>query len=194
MGRWKVLCTVILTVAVLGPVTHATTIAGRVTGPGGAGVKDAVVFLAGPKGGAPLKKHPVLDQRNQSFAPHVMAVLVGTTVQFPNHDTVFHNVFSFREGKKFDLGMYPVGARKSVVFDRPGLVRIFCNIHSNMSAFIFVSDNPYFDVSGKDGSFTIKDAPEGDFTLQVWHENYRNKSEHVSVRGGQKSLDFQLSK
>lgn len=121
-----------------------------------------------------------MDQRNRTFIPHVMAVQLGTRVEFPNHDVVFHNVFSFREGKRFDLGLYPVGSTKVVTFDRPGLVRIFCNIHSNMSAFVWVVENPYFGVTDRAGRFRISDVPEGARVLQVWHE--RLGSRQVSVR------------
>src|SRR5205085_10932427 len=112
----------------------------------------------------------VMDQRNRTFIPHVMAVQVGTQVQFPNHDTVFHNVFSYREGKRFDLGLYPVGKTRIVTFDRPGLVRIFCNIHSNMSAFLWVLENSYFAVTDRSGQFRIDDVPAGERVVRVWHE------------------------
>src|SRR5687768_15383974 len=89
----------------------------------------------------------LLVQRNVPFLPHVLAVRVGTTVEFPNNDKVFHNVFSFRDGKKFDLGMYPKGVVKRTVMDKPGLARLFCNIHPNMAAYIMAVDTPYFAVS-----------------------------------------------
>lgn len=193
--RWFCAITVSLCVfAWIVPNARATTITGHVIGPHGAKVRDAVVYLVGPKGGSPPQKHAVLDQKNQSFIPHVLAIQVGMTVDFPNHDTVFHNVFSFRDGKRFDLGMYPVGAKKSLVFDKPGLSKIFCNIHSNMSAVIYVLENPYFDVTGADGSFSIKNAPEGNFTLRVSHENLGEKQESLSVHGSQISEDLSLRK
>src|SRR3984893_7108936 len=91
---------------------------------------NAVVWLEAPNlpGGPPVGQ-VVLDQRNLSFSPHVLAVRVGTTVDFPNNDRVFHNVFSFRDGKRFNLGLYPVGTSRPVIFDHTGLSRIFCNIH-----------------------------------------------------------------
>src|SRR5512134_3705182 len=99
--------------------------------------QHAVVWLVA--GGAPAGVQPqkvVLDQRNLAFEPRVLAVRVGTTVEFPNNDKVFHNVFSFRDGKKFDLGMYPTGTSKRIAFDQPGLARLFCNIHPNMAAYV----------------------------------------------------------
>ena len=112
----------------------AGDLSGRVTA-GGRPVRDAVVFVEDLRT-APVERRAVLDQYNRTFVPHVMVVQAGTRVDFPNHDTVFHNVFSYREGKRFDLGLYPVGKIRVQRFDQPGLMRIFCNIHSNMSAFI----------------------------------------------------------
>lgn len=131
-------------------------------------VPNVVVWLEAP--GAPATTAPrvVLDQRNLTFSPHVLAVRVGTTVDFPNNDRVFHNVFSFRDGKRFDLGMYPVGALKRITFDQPGLSRLFCNIHPNMAAYIMAVDSPYFAVSGADGAFTMAPVPPGSYTYRAW--------------------------
>src|SRR5881628_3127928 len=109
-------------------------------------------------------KRPVLDQRNLSFSPHVLAVRVGASVDFPNNDRVFHNVFSFRDGKRFDLGLYPVGALRHVVFDQPGLSRIFCNIHPHMAAYVMAVDSPYFARADESGAFTIAAVPAGTYT------------------------------
>ena len=127
---------------------------------------NAVVWLDAPN--APRstdRRKVVLDQRNLDFSPHVLAVRVGTTVDFPNNDRVFHNVFSFRDGKVFDLGMYPVGALKHVTFDRPGLSRIFCNIHPGMAAYVMAVDSPYFAVSDQSGAFTIAAVPPGQLSV-----------------------------
>jgi plastocyanin len=132
-------------------------------------VPDAVVWLEAPKlpGGIPAGK-VVLDQRNLSFIPRVLAVRVGTIVDFPNDDRVFHNVFSFRDGKRFDLGIYPVGALRHVTFDRPGLSRLFCNIHPNMAAYVLAVDTPYFAVSDRSGGFTIASVVPGNYTYHAW--------------------------
>src|SRR5688572_10165671 len=114
--------------------------------------QHAVVWLAAPAAPAPPPQKVVLDQRNLAFVPHVLAVRVGTTVEFPNNDRVFHNVFSFRDGKKFDLGMYPKGAVKRITFDKPGLARLFCNIHPNMAAYVMAIDSSYFAVSNENGA------------------------------------------
>jgi plastocyanin len=110
----------------------------------------------------------VLDQRNLSFEPTVLVVRVGTTVEFPNNDKVFHNVFSFRDGKKFDLGMYPNGTSKRIVFDKPGLARLFCNIHPSMAAYVMAVDTPFYAVSDAGGHFTISGVPPGTYTYHAW--------------------------
>src|SRR5712691_6243335 len=130
---------------------------------------DTVVWLDAPNAPArPATGKVVLDQRNLSFSPHVLVVRVGTTVDFPNNDRVFHNVFSFRDGKRFDLGMYPVGALQHVTFDRPGLSRIFCNIHPNMAAYVMTVDSPYFARTDETGAFTIAGVPAGTYTYHAW--------------------------
>jgi plastocyanin len=130
---------------------------------------DAVIWI--DAAGAPPPATParaVLDQRNLMFSPHVLAVRVGTTVDLPNNDLVFHNVFSFHDGKKFDLGLYPVGTSKRLTFDRAGLSRLFCNIHPAMAAYIMAVDTPYFAVSDKQGRFAIRGVPAGTHTYRAW--------------------------
>ena len=130
---------------------------------------NAVVWLEAPNAPARTSSQRImLDQRNLSFYPHVLAVRVGTVVDFPNDDRVFHNVFSFRDGKRFDLGMYPVGAVRRITFDKPGMSRIFCNIHPNMAAYVMAVDTPYFAVADQSGAFTIMDVPPGDYRFHAW--------------------------
>jgi plastocyanin len=152
---------------------------------GGRPVQDAVVWIDVP-GAAPRPNEGkiVLDQRNLTFAPRVLAVQVGTKVEFPNHDRVFHNVFSFRDGKRFDLGLYPVGAVKTIPFDRPGLSRVFCNIHPGMAAYIMVVDTPVFAVSDRSGHFTLTDVPSGTFTYHAWKPGADIVSGSISVYPG----------
>lgn len=152
---------------------------------GGKAVADAVVWLDVPGGtrSAPASQ-AVLDQRDLQFSPHVLAVQVGTRVKFPNHDRIFHNVFSFHDGKKFDLGLYPVGAVKEVPFDRPGLSRIFCNIHPQMAAYVIVVDTPYFAVSDAEGRFTIRDVPAGTYPYHAWRPGGAILNASVDVRAG----------
>jgi plastocyanin len=131
--------------------------------------QNAVVWLdpAKPAESTP-KPNPVLHQRSLTFAPHVLAVRVGTTVDFPNEDRVFHNVFSFKDGKKFDLGLYPVGSLKRVVFSEPGVSRLFCNIHPHMAGYIVAVDTPYFSAVDASGAFNIAAVPPGTYTYHAW--------------------------
>ena len=114
--------------------------------------------------------HAQMLQKDKTFTPHVLAVTVGTTVDFPNRDPIFHNAFSSYDGQLFDIGLYPPGSSRGIRFSRPGFVRVFCNIHSAMSAIIAVMDTPLFAVTGPDGSFEIKNVPEGTYELRVFHE------------------------
>jgi plastocyanin len=130
---------------------------------------NAVVWLEAPNAPSPQPAaRLVLDQRNLAFSPHVLAVRAGTTVDFPNNDRVFHNVFSFRNGKRFDLGMYPVGTMRRVTFDESGVSRLFCNIHPNMAAYVISVDTPYYGIADKSGSFTIPAVPAGSYTYRAW--------------------------
>jgi plastocyanin len=132
-------------------------------------IAGAVIWLEAPTSESGSRRgRVVLDQRNLTFDPRVLAVRVGTTVEFPNNDRVFHNVFSFREGKRFDLGMYPVGSLRRVTFDKPGLSRIFCNIHPNMAAYVMALDTPYFAVSDQSGGFTIGPVASRTYTYHAW--------------------------
>lgn len=138
---------------------------------GDGAARDTVVWLDAPN--APMATtstggRVVLDQQNLSFSPHVLVVRVGTTVDFPNNDRVFHNVFSFRDGKRFDLGMYPVGTLRHVFFDKVGLSRIFCNIHPHMAAYVMTVNTPYFARADESGAFTIAAVPAGRYTYHAW--------------------------
>ena len=130
-----------------------------------------VVWLERP-GSAPQlsTQRAKMLQREKTFEPHVLAITVGTTVDFPNLDPIFHNAFSVYDGQLFDIGLYPPGKSRSIRFIRPGFVRVFCNIHSTMSAVIAVLDTPYFDVSKREGTFELRDVPAGDYRLHLFHE------------------------
>jgi len=127
-------------------------------------------------------RHYQMEQKNKRFIPHVLAVPVGATVDFPNHDPIFHNVFSNYSGKTFDLSLYPPGTSRKVVFDRPGIVRVFCNIHPTMSAIIAVLDTPWFAVSDPSGQFEIRNVPPGNYTLHVFHERATEETLRALVR------------
>jgi plastocyanin len=139
--------------------------------------------------------HARIDQRNEEFIPHVLAITVGTTVDFPNDDTKFHNVFSLSHVKTFDLGRYPVGHSKSVVFDKSGIVPISCDIHTHMSAYVLVFNHPYFAVADEDGRYTIPNVPAGSYTLKVWSEVGQADPRAVVVLSGETvECDFRLDR
>jgi plastocyanin len=112
----------------------------------------------------------VLDQRNETFVPPVLAITAGSTVEFPNSDRVYHNVFSLSKPRRFDLGRYPRGRSRSVVFDRPGVVRVFCEIHSHMSAYILVFAHRFFAVTDAEGRYRLEAVPPGSYTLALWND------------------------
>lgn len=109
-------------------------------------------------------------QQRKTFTPHVLAITVGTVVNFPNFDPIFHNAFSNYDGQIFDIGLYPPGTARSIPFRREGVVRVFCNIHPTMSAVIVVLKSPYFSVSVKSGNYQILDVPPGAYRIHVFHE------------------------
>ena len=115
--------------------------------------------------------HSVLQQKNKTFEPHLLVVTKGSTVDFPNRDPWFHNVFSLFNGKRFDLGLYEAGSTRTVHFDREGISYIFCNIHPEMSAVVVVLSSSYFAIPNKQGEFSIWGVPPGRYTLHIWNEN-----------------------
>ena len=126
----------------------------------------------------------VMDQRNERFVPHVLAVMVGTVVDFPNSDLIYHNVFSLSRAKRFDLGRYAAGKSKGVRMDRPGVVRVFCDIHSHMNAFVLVFNHPFFDVTDVEGRFELPSLPAGTYTVVGWYEGEARITRSVVVPAG----------
>jgi plastocyanin len=118
---------------------------------------------------APPAAHATMIQKGKMFTPHILPIMAGTTVDFPNFDPIFHSAFSIYSGQIFDVGLYPPGTSKSVRFTRPGVLRVFCNIHPTMSAIILVLNTPWFLKTAKNGSFEM-DVPPGDYELSVFHE------------------------
>ena len=134
---------------------------------------SVLVFLelAGPVGPCALpRRNPVISQANRQFTPRVLPVLKGTTVEFPNDDLIFHNVFSLSKTRPFDLGIYEPGDSKEVTFMRAGLVKVYCNIHPQMITNVVVLENPFYALTDAHGSFVLCDVPDGAYTLRTWHE------------------------
>jgi plastocyanin len=132
------------------------------------GVVVSVQRVDAPSPAVPAR-HAVMLQKNKMFTPHILTIVTGATVDFPNADPIFHNAFSSYNGQIFDVGLYPPGSSKAVHFSRPGVVRVFCNIHPTMSAIILVLGTEYFTSTMKDGSFEMQ-APPGEYELKVFHE------------------------
>ena len=180
----------------IGVVKGTITIGGKLT-------SEAVVSVEGLSREdlksqiSSLKLKPaVMDQQDLKFLPHVLPVLVGTAVEFSNNDKTFHNVFSTSEAKKFDLGLYSPGRRRSVTFDKPGVVRILCHVHPNMAAFIVVKDHLYFSAADSRGNYRLDGVPLGKFRLQVWHPQLGTTDTGVAiVRDGEVvDINFDLKK
>jgi plastocyanin len=148
---------------------------------------EAVVYLVdAPRKAEPPAQRPVLDQKDMLFLPHVLPVVVNSTVAFPNHDTVQHNIYSpSPTAKAFNLGMYPPGETKHVTFDRVGVVPLLCNVHSEMAAFVIVLPHPFFAVTDKQGRFAIDHVPPGSYRLAFWHEKLRPQTLSVVVTTGE---------
>jgi len=173
--------------------------------------ENILVYLSkAPPNAADLSKVKfVMDQRNLEFVPHVLPILIGATVDFPNNDKVDHNVFSMSRTKKFNLGSYPAGESKSIVFDKPGIVELRCDVHAEMAAFILVMKNPYFAVTNKQGHFEIpdsttleqtglsgvKDLAAGKYFAKSWHEKLKTQKQAVIVpENGDVTIQLDLTR
>ena len=148
----------------------------------GAAVADAVVYAIPDVKVAPAARRAVLDQKNRMFVPHVLPIQTGTAVSFPNSDNVRHQVYSFSPAKRFQLPLYAGTPAAPVVFDRPGVVAIGCNIHDQMSAYLVVVDTPYFALAAN-GQAEIG-LPEGAYEVRVWHEGMRAEPPPQRIRIG----------
>jgi plastocyanin len=168
--------------AVAGQVSGQISVAAANGAPRPTRDVSVVVWLT-PLSGQPVPRaestqqspHPSLIQKNKVFDPHVVAVQVGSEVDFPNRDPFFHNVFSLFNGKRFDLGLYEAGSTRGVRFDRAGICYIFCNIHPQMSAVVVVVDTPYFAVSDARGEIVIPHVPAGRYQVNIWEEQCSEK-------------------
>jgi plastocyanin len=122
-----------------------------------------------------------IEQKNLQFLPDFVIAVKGQKIDMPNDDDVAHNVYSYSQNSKFNLGLYPKGESRSLTFDRPGVVEIFCSIHRYMHVRVFVVPTPYFAVAGSAGTFTIANVPAGNYTLKVWTDRARMFSTQVSI-------------
>ena len=132
-------------------------------------VGTAVVWLEGG-GGRPAPVQAEISTAEKAFSPHVLVLPVGSTIAFPNHDPFNHNVFSLSEEQPFDLGLYGRGEARSIKLERAGIIRVYCNVHAQMSAIVVVRDNPWVTQPGSDGSFSLPTVPPGSYQLHLWHE------------------------
>lgn len=176
------------------PAADTGTIAGTVKNRWLSRVEGAVyVEKIEGKTFEPPKEKASMDQKNTVFVPHVLVVMKGTTVEFPNSDSVRHNVFSSKSSSvPFNLGTYDPGATKEVVFDKPGENSLLCNVHSEMSAYVIVTETPYFATTDKKGAFTIANVPAGKYRLTAWHEKLKPKTIDVTVEAGKTvTADFE---
>ena len=177
---------------------QAATLTAEFHQPGGAPLADAVLTLRGPAGqpGTVLKAD--MDQRNQQFAPHVLAVHTGTAIKFPNSDNIRHQVYSFSPAKRFELRLYEGTPSDPITFDKPGVVVLGCNIHDWMLGYVYVTDDPRFAVSDAQGKLKLDDLPPGDYQLTLWHPQLADMQAqdagtlNVPAGGVDKSFELKL--
>ena len=148
--------------------------------------EGVAIWLVPVQGKAPAPAPQMVRvlQKGKRFSPHVSVIGVGWTVDWPNLDPIFHNAFSNFAGQPFDTGLYPPGGTQRIRFQREGVVRVFCNIHSSMSAVIVVSPTPWFAATKADGTFSIADVPPGEYTVKLWHE----RSPETALRGAERKI------
>jgi len=188
---------VLAVVMALTLAASAGSISGKVSGVNG----ESVVYvdtIAGKTFPAPTA-HPVMDQKGLLFAPHILAVEVGTTVDFLNSDKVAHNVFwpslvwNGKKGPGKNLGTWPTGDKRSYKFDQPGVASLLCNVHPEMAAYIVAVPTPYYATTDKSGNYKIENVPDGQYNVVAWHEGAKNSSKAVTVVGDTKA-DLTVSK
>jgi len=171
----------VLVLAASASASFAADVHGKIVLSQGRAASHAVVYLEGGPKSRPLA-NAMVDQRGRTFIPHISVITIGTTVSFPNNDTIFHNVFAeYSKEDRFDIGMYARGATKRHTFSKPGVVAVMCSVHPDMSAYIVVIDTPYYTVADSNGEYAIKNVPAGSYTLKVWHESGQVESKRIEV-------------
>lgn len=179
-------------------VDNAGSITGVVTCQKMRNNADAVVFIekVGENKFDPPTEHAIVDQLNLTYVPRVVAMQKGTTVDFPNSDAVRHNVFSPPTAAfQFNLGTYPTGVVKEVLFDIVGETPLLCNVHAEMAGYVVTFENPYFAITDKDGNYTIEGVPAGKYVVKTWHEKLKELSQEVTVEpGNAATANFELKR
>ena len=192
----KGMLVLVLSAAVALPLA-AGEIHGKVTCKGVRDSADTVVYVAeipGKTFPAPAE-HAKVDQKNLTFIPHVLPVLVGTTVEFLNSDAVLHNVFSPDAcAEKFNLGTWPKGQTRSYTFKKDCVATLLCKVHPEMEAYVVAVPTPYFAVTKGDGAYRIADVPDGSYTVKVWHPKLKGTEKPVTVSGAGTAADFEIAK
>lgn len=170
-------------------------ISGRVVGPDGKGIAEAVVFVQSPvdSNAAATRQSAEMDQLNKTFVPGVLPVVVGSEVRFPNHDQIHHHVYSFSRTKTFELPLYKGRDALAVQFDKPGVVNVGCNIHDWMSGIILVLPTRHYAMTDANGRFTLSDLPAGNYTLVAWHALSRAKLEETAQQVTANAADVTFS-
>ncbi len=192
MEQKAILLTALLfAVPVLGGDIH-----GKVNAKGVRNSADAVVYVDKVAGKTflPPAEHARIDQKNMQFTPHVLPVVTGTTVDFLNSDALLHNVFSPDAcADRFNLGTWPQGQVKSFTFKKECFAALLCKVHPEMEGFVVALPTPYFAVTSADGSYHIKDVPDGSYTVKVWHPKLKAAQKSVAVKGATEA-DFEIAK
>ena len=152
---------------------------GQKAGPGG-----TLIWLPGVVTHTPAPAAPSITSANKRFEPHVLVVPRGTQVSFPNVDPIYHNAFSLSPGNKFDLGLYRKGASRAWTLKTPGLVRVYCNIHPEMAAYVMVVDGSAYAIVGDDGAYRVRGIPPGRHVVQLWNEMAGEKSITLDFTSG----------
>jgi len=157
-------------------------------------IKNVVVYVKDTAyRGVLAPRRAAMNQEHETFVPHVLAVTRGSTIEFPNDDPIYHNVFSLSSAATFNLGRYPTGQSRRQTMTKTGIVKVYCQIHSHMSATILVFDHPYFTIPEMDGAFEIPGLPAGDYTVVGWHERVGERTAALHVeRGRPTSIELSL--
>lgn len=153
---------------------------------------------AEPAIAAASSRHAIMDQVQRQFVPRILVIQAGTAVEFPNSDSIAHQVYSFSPAKRFQLSLYRGHVYPPLVFDKPGLVVLGCNIHDNMLGYIYVTASPYFGKTGTDGRLQLEDLPDGEYQVTLWSPRFNEVQEEISrsvqlATAAQVTLDVRLT-